>query len=143
MESCTLKKIGIKHQPCQKSHTTLARYGITLLFQSLMAQPAQEFDFRLCYQSCIALYDLSASESGLALTCMRTMSDTDQQLNQYDSLQTLAEKAAWDLSKKHGFQLVTINPVFVFGPVLSSRADATSVLMMKVRIRLISSTHQS
>lgn len=47
-------------------------------------------------------------------------------------VQTLAEKVAWDLSKKHGFQLVTINPVFVFGPVLSSRADATSVLMMKV-----------
>ena len=48
------------------------------------------------------------------------------------SVQTLAEKVAWDLSKKHGFQLVTINPVFVFGPVLSCRADATSVLMMKV-----------
>lgn len=48
-------------------------------------------------------------------------------------LQTLAEKAAWDLSKKHGFHLVTINPVFVFGPVLSPRSDATSVLMMKVR----------
>ncbi len=47
-------------------------------------------------------------------------------------MQTLAEKVAWDLSKKHGFELVTINPVFVFGPVLSSRADATSVLMMKV-----------
>ncbi len=47
-------------------------------------------------------------------------------------MQTLAEKTAWDLSKKHGFELVTVNPVFVFGPVLSSRADATSVLMMKV-----------
>ena len=49
-------------------------------------------------------------------------------------LQTLAEKTAWDLAKKHGFQLVTVNPVFVFGPVLSSRADATSVLMMKVML---------
>ena len=48
-------------------------------------------------------------------------------------MQTLAEKAAWDLSKKHGFELVTVNPTFVFGPVLSNRADATSVLMMKVR----------
>ena len=47
-------------------------------------------------------------------------------------MQTLAEKAAWELSKKYGFELVTVNPVFVFGPVLSSRADATSVLMMKV-----------
>lgn len=71
------------------------------------------------------------------------MSDTDQQLSHYDNLQTLAEKAAWDLSKKHGFQLVTINPVFVFGPVLSSRADATSVLMMKVRLSLISSINKS
>lgn len=49
----------------------------------------------------------------------------------YNLSKTLAEKVAWDLSKKHGFKLVTINPVFVFGPVLSSRADATSVLMMK------------
>lgn len=71
------------------------------------------------------------------------MSDTDQQLSHHDNLQTLAEKAAWDLSKKHGFQLVTINPVFVFGPVLSSRADATSVLMMKVRLSLISSINKS
>ena len=67
-------------------------------------------------------------------TCMHTHtpSNADWQLSCHDTLQTLAEKAAWDLSKKHGFQLVTINPVFVFGPVLSSRADATSVLMMKV-----------
>lgn len=47
-------------------------------------------------------------------------------------MQTQAEKAAWALSKKYGFELVTVNPVFVFGPVLSPRADATSVLMMKV-----------
>lgn len=53
--------------------------------------------------------------------------------------QTLAEKAGWDLAKKHGFELVTVNPVFVFGPVLSSRADATSILMMKVLPYLLSS----
>lgn len=50
------------------------------------------------------------------------------------AVQTLAEKAGWDLAKQHGFDLVTINPVFVFGPVLSSRADATSILMMKVPV---------
>ncbi|KAL3142279.1 hypothetical protein ABBQ38_002622 [Trebouxia sp. C0009 RCD-2024] len=49
----------------------------------------------------------------------------------YNLSKTLAEKAAWDLSKKHGFQLVTINPAFVFGPVLSPRIDAMTVLMMK------------
>lgn len=65
------------------------------------------------------------------------LSHADRHLSCLDTLQTLAEKAAWDLSKKHGFELVTINPVFVFGPVLSSRADATSVLMMKVIIGLM------
>ena len=47
-------------------------------------------------------------------------------------MQVQAEKAAWEMSKQHGFELVVINPTFVFGPVLSSRLDATSVLMFKV-----------
>ena len=68
---------------------------------------------------------------------MHTLSNADWQLTYHATLQTLAEKAAWDLSKKHGFHLITINPVFVFGPVLSSRADATSVLMMKVTSKLM------
>jgi hypothetical protein len=31
------------------------------------------------------------------------------------SLQTLAEKAAWEISKKEGFELVVINPTLVLG----------------------------
>ena len=47
-------------------------------------------------------------------------------------LQTEAEKAAWAISKAEGFELVTINPTFVLGPVISDRADATSILCFKV-----------
>jgi nucleoside-diphosphate-sugar epimerase len=38
-----------------------------------------------------------------------------------------AEKAAWELSKEHGFTLLTVNPTFVIGPVISNRVDATSI----------------
>ncbi len=44
----------------------------------------------------------------------------------------VAEKAAWKIAEEHDLHLVTINPVFVIGPVLSARTDATSVNMIKV-----------
>lgn len=47
-------------------------------------------------------------------------------------MQVAAERAAWEASKKHGFELVTICPTFVLGPVISNRADATSILDVKV-----------
>lgn len=46
-------------------------------------------------------------------------------------LQVAAEKLAWDISKKEGFELITICPTFVLGPVISNRADATSILDVK------------
>ncbi|CAL8462007.1 g1538 [Coccomyxa elongata] len=42
-----------------------------------------------------------------------------------------AERAAWDMAKEAGLDLVTINPSLVLGPVLTSRADATSIILMK------------
>ncbi len=48
-------------------------------------------------------------------------------------MQAQAERAAWDLAKEAGLDLVTINPSLVLGPVLTSRADATSIILMKVR----------
>ncbi|KAL0048803.1 hypothetical protein WJX82_011518 [Trebouxia sp. C0006] len=42
-----------------------------------------------------------------------------------------AEREAWEISKKHKFELVTICPTFVLGPVISNRADATSILEVK------------
>lgn len=43
-----------------------------------------------------------------------------------------AKREAWDASKKHKFEVVTICPTFVLGPVISNRADATSILDVKV-----------
>ena len=45
----------------------------------------------------------------------------------------VAEKEAWKIAEQHGLDLVTIHPVFVVGPVLSSRTDETSVQMIVVR----------
>lgn len=47
--------------------------------------------------------------------------------------QTVAEKAAWELSKEVGVELVVINPGFVWGPVVSGRGDATSITLLKVK----------
>lgn len=47
--------------------------------------------------------------------------------------QKMAEKAAWSLARENGIDLVTINPIFVFGPVVSKRKEATSVSMTVVR----------
>ncbi len=47
-------------------------------------------------------------------------------------VQVAAEREAWDASKKHNFELITICPTFVLGPVISNRADATSILDVKV-----------
>lgn len=47
-------------------------------------------------------------------------------------LQTIAEKKAWELSKSEGFELVTIMPSLVLGPVTGSRSDGTSINAFKV-----------
>lgn len=44
---------------------------------------------------------------------------------------TLAEKAAWEIAGREGLDLVAINPVYVDGPVLSGRVDATSIKLLK------------
>ncbi|KAK9810012.1 hypothetical protein WJX72_003318 [[Myrmecia] bisecta] len=49
----------------------------------------------------------------------------------YRLSKTEAEKAAWELSKQHGFELVTINPTFVLGPITSARTDAESIKAAK------------
>lgn len=52
--------------------------------------------------------------------------------NRGKCLQAQAERAAWDMAKEAGLDLVSINPSLVLGPVLTSRADATSIILMKV-----------
>ena len=47
-------------------------------------------------------------------------------------MQTLAEREAWKLAKEQDLDMVAILPNFVLGPVISSRADGTSVGFLKV-----------
>ena len=47
-------------------------------------------------------------------------------------MQTEAEKAGWEFSKKEGISLVCINPTFVLGPVVGKRADGQSIMDFKV-----------
>eukprot|EP00943_MAST-04B_sp_MAST-4B-sp1_P006386 g6386.t1 len=49
----------------------------------------------------------------------------------YRMSKSLAEREAWKLSKELGFELVTICPSFILGPVLNQRADAASVTFMQ------------
>ncbi|CAL8462009.1 g1540 [Coccomyxa elongata] len=49
----------------------------------------------------------------------------------YEYSKTQAEKAARELAEKEGFEIVTIHPSFVMGPVIFDRADATSIVTMK------------
>ncbi|KAK9863563.1 hypothetical protein WJX84_008634 [Apatococcus fuscideae] len=49
----------------------------------------------------------------------------------YHLSKTLAEKAAWKLAKASKFELVTICPNFVLGPVMSRRSSGTSIGYMK------------
>ncbi|KAL0041600.1 hypothetical protein WJX79_008914 [Trebouxia sp. C0005] len=44
---------------------------------------------------------------------------------------TVAEKKAWEVSKKEGFELATIMPSLVLGPVTGTRPDGTSINVMK------------
>ena len=57
-------------------------------------------------------------------------------------VQTVAEKEAWRLAKEEGLDLVAVLPNFVLGPVVSSRADGTSVGFLKVLLPCQNSTQQ-
>ncbi|MBM7092927.1 NAD-dependent epimerase/dehydratase family protein, partial [Streptomyces sp. S12] len=59
-------------------------------------------------------------------------SDTAAPLAPYVKSKTLAERAAWDFvaSEGGGLELAAVNPVGIFGPVLSDDF-ATSILLVK------------
>lgn len=67
-------------------------------------------DLKLFVSACIALW-----EEG---TCSNIPKSLMSRGLAY--LQTLAEKAAWEISKKEGFELVVINPTFVLGKAPSA-----------------------
>lgn len=56
---------------------------------------------------------------------------SNSKYNAYSYSKTLAEKEAWSLVKKQKrWDLVTINPGFIFGPSLTRRIDSTSIKTM-------------
>ena len=59
----------------------------------------------------------------------------------YERSKTLAEKAAWDFVKKTGaFELVTINPSIVIGPIISKSDFTSGEFIRKVLIGTSDST---
>ena len=57
--------------------------------------------------------------------------NTELRHNPYAYSKTMAEQAAWDMQKAQTrWDMVSIHPGAIFGPSLSSRADATSVGML-------------
>eukprot|EP01116_Phalansterium_solitarium_P023948 TRINITY_DN862_c0_g1_i1.p1 TRINITY_DN862_c0_g1~~TRINITY_DN862_c0_g1_i1.p1 ORF type:complete len:327 (+),score=114.83 TRINITY_DN862_c0_g1_i1:52-1032(+) len=52
-------------------------------------------------------------------------------LDAYRYSKRVAEEAAWEFVKGKAFDLVVICPSFVIGPVLSGRADATSIKVVR------------
>jgi len=62
-------------------------------------------------------------------------SDTNANIGAYAKSKTLAERAAWELSKGGNMELTVINPGAVFGPSLGAKIDGQSVAMMTKMIK--------
>jgi nucleoside-diphosphate-sugar epimerase len=45
---------------------------------------------------------------------------------------TLAEEAAWKFSKDNGFEIVTINPAMVIGPLLQPTLNTSAEAILKL-----------
>ncbi|KAH9627143.1 hypothetical protein KSS87_018383, partial [Heliosperma pusillum] len=50
----------------------------------------------------------------------------------YPVSKTLAEKAAWEFSKKHGLDVVAINPATCLGPLLQPGLNASSAVLQQL-----------
>lgn len=68
-------------------------------------------------------------------TCADWNESSTLESEPYPLSKVLAEKAAWEIAKREGVKLLTMHPVFVIGPVLSTRTDATSIKLLTVRIQ--------
>jgi nucleoside-diphosphate-sugar epimerase len=83
--------------------------------------------------SVVALYDDACDLSRVSDHMVREADvnpNTDARHNSYAYSKTVAEQAAWAQQRKQQrWELITIHPGAIFGPSLSSRADATSVDM--------------
>jgi len=94
---------------------------------------------------CVVTSSTSAVFAGMAWVGDPSTADKSKVFNEEDwntisTLQNgpyrlskyLAEKKAWELAEgKEGFSVVCINPSFIIGPMMTSRADAESVKLMK------------
>ncbi len=45
---------------------------------------------------------------------------------------TLAEEAAWKFSKDNGFEIVTVNPAMVIGPLLQPSLNTSAEAILKL-----------
>lgn len=52
----------------------------------------------------------------------------------YHLSKTLAEQRAWELAEQFKFDLVSINPVMMLGPVVSAYGTSNSIMEMKLAL---------
>jgi len=89
---------------------------------------------RVVLTSSIAAIVFGTPREGTNVFDEASWSDTSKDIGAYEKSKTLAERAAWDFVEKlpdgSKLELVTINPGFVFGPVLDEHVG-TSVGLVK------------
>ena len=71
----------------------------------------------------------------------RTFSEEDwsveEEVKMYTKSKLLAERAAWEVAEEASFELATVNPVYVQGPLLSSKPATSHDLLRKMLSREI------
>ncbi|RSM86329.1 cinnamoyl-CoA reductase [Kibdelosporangium aridum] len=80
---------------------------------------------------------LSAVTSGHHDQAVRTEADWSivERIRAYPKSKTLAERAAWDFSRKSGLALVSLNPGMVLGPLLSSTVGTSVQVVRRLMTR--------
>lgn len=114
-----------------------ARDGALRVLRACAALRAEgEGPARVVLTSSVAAVLYGLARDGSKVYDERDWSELGPKVGAYEKSKTLAERAAWDyvatLLEKERFELCTINPGLVLGPVLSSEVNTSAELVRKL-----------